>query len=266
MVESLFYQSFGDKNKASLPEQPSIVLMHGLFGSSDNLSVIRRHFEPSHHVLCIDLPDHGKSPHSKSFSFDTWAQQIIDTLATNHISNANIIAHSLGGKVAMRVASLQPSLVNKLIVMDIAPVRYAPRHENVISGLSAVTLSQLTGRSQAMTQLSEHIADPGTRSFLLKSLYQDDDKKWHWRFNLSLIKRDYDLISDWPFDGELFLGDTTFIKGKKSDYIGPQHQAAILHQFPNAKAKIIDTGHWLHAENPQLINTLLTRLLRQVST
>jgi esterase len=112
-----------------------------------------------------------------------------------------------------------------------------------------------------MTQLSEYIADPGTRSFLLKSLYQDDFKSWHWRFNLSLIKRDYDLISDWPFDGELFAGDTTFIKGSKSDYIGPQHQAAIMQQFPNAKAKIVDTGHWLHAEKPQLINTLLTRIL-----
>lgn len=262
MLENLFYQSFGDSHKASLPNQPSLVLLHGLFGSSDNLSVIRRHFEGSHHVLCIDLPDHGKSPRSKSFSFDTWAQQVIDTIALNHITSANIIAHSLGGKVAMRVASLQPELINKLLVMDIAPVAYAPRHENIINGLSAVTLSELSDRNQAMTQLSEYIADPGTRAFLLKSLYQDDFKSWHWRFNLSLIKRDYHLISDWPFDGVLFSGDITFIKGKQSDYIGPQHRAAIMQQFPYAKAKLVDTGHWLHAEKPQLINTLLTRILR----
>ena len=262
MSEILFSQSFGEAHLASSPNQASVVLIHGLFGNSDNLSVIRRHFETSHHVLCIDLPDHGKSPHSKSFSFDTWAHQVIHTLASHGIFNAYIVAHSLGGKVAMRVASLQPKLIEKLVVMDIAPVKYEPRHHKVINGLSVVKLATLADRKQAMAQLSEFVVDSGTRSFLLKSLYQDEHKRWHWRFNLPLIIRDYPLLSDWPFHDEVFLGDITFIKGKNSDYIESQHQATIIKQFPNAKVRIVDTGHWLHAEKPQLINTLLTRILR----
>jgi esterase len=261
MPELLFSQTFGEEHLVSSPNQPSVVLLHGLFGSGDNLSVIRRHFEATHHVVSIDLPDHGKSPQSQYFSFDVWAQQVIKTIQSLHIDKAFVAAHSLGGKVAMKVASLAPELIDKLVVMDIAPVKYEPRHHDVIDGLSNVKLDTIADRKEAMAQLSEYIKEPGTRSFLLKSLYQDEAKEWKWRFNLPLIARDYALLSDWPFKGSLFSGDITFIKGANSDYITTAHQASIMAQFPNAKAKIIDTGHWLHAEKPHLVNTLLTRIL-----
>ena len=261
MSELLFCQTFGEEHLASSPHQPSVVLMHGLFGSGDNLSVIRRHFETSHHVVSIDLPDHGKSPRSEHFSFDVWARQVIDTLTSLKIDKAMIVAHSLGGKVAMRVASLAPKLIENLVVMDIAPVKYEPRHQNIINGLLSVKLDEIADRKEAMSQLSKHVEDAGTRSFLLKSLYQDDTLGWQWRFNLPLIVRDYPLLSNWPFEGLLYSGKMTFIKGKKSDYINAGHQATIKVQFPNATAKIVDAGHWLHAEKPQLVNTLLTRVL-----
>jgi esterase len=261
MPELLFSQTFGEGHLVSSPSQSSVVLMHGLFGSGDNLSVIRRHFEATHHVISIDLPDHGRSPQSQHFSFDTWAQQVIKTIRSLHIDKALLVAHSLGGKVAMRAASLAPELIDKLVVMDIAPVKYDSRHHNVIDGLSNVKLDEIADRKEAMAQLSEYVKDPGTRSFLLKSLYQDEAKIWQWRFNLPLIIRDYVLLSDWPFKGTLFSGDITFIKGTNSDYITAAHKATIMAQFPNARAKIIDAGHWLHAEKPQLVNTLLTRIL-----
>ncbi|MDT0581627.1 MULTISPECIES: alpha/beta fold hydrolase [Alteromonadaceae] len=261
MTELLHAQSFGDTFRVSSPQQPTIVLIHGLFGNSDNLAVIRRHFETTHHVLSVDLPDHGQSPRTDIFSFDHYAKMLLSTLKASNINICYVVAHSLGGKVAMRAASLASDIIKKLVVMDIAPVKYEARHHNVIKGLSSVNLSTITDRKAAMQCLSDHIVDSGTIAFLLKSLYQDDKKAWQWRFNLPLIIRDYPLLSDWPFSGELYNGDVTFIKGKNSDYIGKQHQATIMQQFPKAKAKIVDAGHWLHAEKPQLVNTLLTRIL-----
>ncbi|MBF7072748.1 alpha/beta fold hydrolase [Glaciecola sp. MH2013] len=257
----LYLQSHGDEHRKSSQHSPSIVLLHGLFGSGDNLAVIRRHFEADYHVVSIDLPDHGKSPRTQHFSFDDWAQLLITTMTHHDITQCFFIAHSLGGKIAMRAASLAPEMFIKVIIMDIAPVAYEPRHHNVINGLSAVKLAQLNSRQEALAQLSEHVVDSGTRSFLMKSLYQDNDQQWQWRFNLELLVRDYPILSDWPFSGKLFDGDITFIKGKKSDYITSEHQAAIIAQFPNAKARIVDAGHWLHAEKPQLVNTSLTRIL-----
>jgi esterase len=261
MTELLYAQSFGDTFRVSSPQQATIVLIHGLFGNSDNLAVIRRHFETTHHVLSVDLPDHGQSPRTDVFSFDHYAALLLSTLKASGIKECYVVAHSLGGKVAMRAASLAPDIIKKLVVMDIAPVKHEARHHNVIKGLSSVNLSAIDNRKEAMQSLSEHIVDSGTIAFLLKSLYKDDNKAWQWRFNLPLIMRDYPLLSDWPFSGELYNGDITFIKGKNSDYITQKHQATIMQQFPKAKAKIVDAGHWLHAEKPQLVNTLLTRVL-----
>ena len=241
---------------------PVLVLIHGLFGSADNLSVVRRAFTEQYRVISIDLPDHGKSPRSSGFDFADWAQSIALTLVHLKVDKANFVAHSLGGKIAMYLAYLQPMLVDKMVILDIAPVHYNHRHQNVISGLSAVNLVECVGRKSAQAQLAEFVQDAGIQGFLLKSLYQDEDGAWAWRFNLSQLIKDYDKLTAWPFiDEQLFDRPILFIKGKHSDYITSEHQALILKQFPKAEARIVDAGHWLHAEKPQIINRLITKHL-----
>lgn len=246
----------GEQNQSTVP----VVLLHGLFGSSDNLAVIRRHLEKDYRVISIDLPDHGNSPHFTEFSFDAWAQEVITCIQQHTDQAVNIVAHSLGGKVAMATASMQASMVNKLVILDIAPVNYPPRHENVMKALNSVDLGQLNSRQAAMQSMLNHVSDRNVIAFLLKSLVNIDGQ-WRWRFNLPLIQREYERVSDWPYSGKLFSGPTYFIKGKQSDYIIAEHQDIIMQQFPQAQAKIVDAGHWLHAEKPHLVNSLLTRLL-----
>lgn len=257
MLEILHYQQHGRTHQSA----PVLVLIHGLFGSADNLSVIRRHFEADYRIINFDLPDHGLSPWSQQFSFEDYAKQIILTLESLNISSASLLAHSLGGKVAMWVSYLHPQLVKHLICLDIAPAAYEARHQSVLSGLTSINLAQLSSRRDAQQSLAKFIPDAGTQAFLLKSLYQEGES-WKWRFNLDLLVRDYPILSQWSLAKELvFEGDVLFIKGNKSDYITKSHQASILKQFPNAKAKIVDAGHWLHAEKPQVVNTLITKHL-----
>ncbi len=242
-------------------DAPTLVLIHGLFGSLDNLAVIRRYFENDYRVISIDLPDHGKSYRSENFSFDDYASSILKTLQSLNVGKIVLAGHSLGGKVSMVIASKAPDIIQNLVIMDIAPVAYSARHENVINGLTSVDLATLTSRKDAHVELAKHIVDSGTQSFLLKSLYQTDSGKWNWRFNLDLVIRDYAKLSDWPYSDVMFSGDTLFVKGNQSDYILTEHQPKIVHQFPKATAKIVNAGHWLHAQKPQTINALLTKFL-----
>lgn len=238
-----------------------MVLIHGLFGNSDNLSVIRRALESQYFVVSIDLPDHGESPWSDVFSFENAAMQLEATLQHLDIATASFVAHSLGGKVAMTLCHMQAQLISHLIVLDMAPVAYKPRHHNVIKGLTSVDLTLVKSRKDAQLQLTNHIKDAGTEAFLLKSLYNDDGI-WKWRFNLNLLVRDYHILSQWNLTDKLvFSGKVLFIKGQNSDYITSQHQALIMQQFPNASAKIVSAGHWLHAEKPKIVNTLITKYL-----
>lgn len=257
MLEKLYYQHHG----RPIGNSPTLVLIHGLFGSSDNLSVIRRAFEDDYCVLSLDMPDHGLSPWSEKFSYENYAKQVILTLSDIGVSSASFVAHSLGGKVAMWIAHLQPSIIKHLVCLDIAPVAYEPRHHNVITGLTSIVLSSVESRKDAQTKLSKLVHDQGTQAFLLKSLFQDEEQ-WKWRFNLNLLVRDYPILSDWTLgNDEVYDGEVLFIKGSRSDYIRRDYQAAIIKQFPKAIAKIVDAGHWLHAEKPQIVNSLITKHL-----
>ena len=241
-----------------------IVLLHGLFGSLENLGGIARQLEPHYQVLSIDLPDHGLSPRSEQFSFNGYADAVIATLDSLGLQQVNLLGHSLGGKIAMQMALDYPDRVAKLVVADIAPVSYAPRHQNVFKALHSFAPESINTRQSADSAMAEHLPDKGVRQFLLKSLQKNQEGNFSWRFNLPLLYRDYAQLSQGIVSDRVFSKDTLFIKGGQSDYVTAAHQETILRLFPAAKAKIIaNTGHWLHAEKPFVFAGLVSSFLAE---
>lgn len=239
-----------------------VVLLHGLFGSLSNLSATEKALAASHSVISFDLPDHGESNFTRSFSFEDYSRAIENQLDALSINQYHLLGHSLGGKVAMMMAFLFPDSVEKLIVADISPAAYLPRHQNVFNGLSAVNLTQTQDRNHANQQLAQHIETPSVRQFLLKSLYRDN-QGWKWRFNLPLLKRDYAVLSSALPQDRQFNKPTLFIKGAESDYLTSEHSEMIQRMFPSSQAKIISgTGHWLHAEKPAVFNRIANQFLQ----
>lgn len=243
---------------------PWLVLIHGLFGSADNLSVVKRHFEKTHNIISVDLPDHGQSPWSEGFSIVDAAEDVLSLLSSLNVQRAAFLGHSLGGKVAMQIALRKPECVAALIVADIAPSAYTHRHQSVFDGLNAVDLENIQSRSDADKAMSKFIDEPGVRQFLLKSLYKNEHNHWAWRFNLVGLISSYSHIIDWPQDNRQFSGLTLFIKGAESDYITAANRDDIAKHFPHAKAHIIEgTGHWLHAEKTAAFNAVVSRTLNK---
>lgn len=240
---------------------PPIVLLHGLFGSYENLGTIARALYPQADVISIDLPNHGRSPHQDAFNFPQMTQSVLALLDELNIAQFAILGHSLGGKVAMQLAIDHRHRISKLIVADIAPVSYEAKHDNVLKGLSNVDLPNISNRKDADKQLAQWIVEPGVRSFLLKSLHRTDEG-FAWRFNLDAVKRHYNDIRVGLTGQGQYDGPALFIKGANSDYIKAEYKADILRFFPNSKAHIVnDAGHWLHAEKPDIFNRIVQRFL-----
>lgn len=239
-----------------------VVLLHGLFGSLENLGGIKRELENQFQIIAIDLPDHGRSAHSQAFSYAHYSEQVLQLLNSLDLTKVTLLGHSMGGKVAMSLAMHAPNQVAQLIVADIAPVAYHDRHSSIFAGLNQVDLPTLQDRRQADAQMAVHIKEPGVRQFLLKSLAQEQGK-WHWRFNLDLLQRDYSKITDWPFSGLRYDGPTLFIKGGQSDYLQAAYKDTIAAQFPRSQGRIIaDAGHWLHAEKPAAFCKIVRDFIR----
>ncbi|NOU49193.1 alpha/beta fold hydrolase [Pseudoalteromonas sp. JBTF-M23] len=251
-------------NYSQTGQGPNVVLIHGLFGSLDNLNIIAKALSEHFTVTNVDLRNHGHSFHDDAMDYPTMANDILALMDHLGITDTHLVGHSMGGKVAMQVAMLAEQRVNRLVVLDISPVAYHARHEAIIHGLNAVSKSpQLNSRSEADKLMAQDIDEPGVRQFLLKSLTKNSESRFTWRFNLAVIAANYNKITSNINETHSCLCDTLFIKGNNSDYILPEHKSAILRCFPKAKAKVINgAGHWLHAEKPQAVNRSIIDFLQ----
>ncbi|GAD78254.1 alpha/beta fold hydrolase [Vibrio ezurae] len=240
-----------------------ILLIHGLFGSLDNLGLLARDLSQDHQVISVDLRNHGRSPHYPEHNYEDQASDILTVIDDLKLTELIVIGHSMGGKVAMKLASLKPEAIQQLIVLDMAPVAYhVDRHSNVFAGIQEVAKQKPTLRSEAMSQLAQHIEMEGVSQFLSKSLYKEGETLG-WRFNYIALQNQYEQIMTWE-DLAPNPVATLFMKGANSDYIQAEHQHSIMQQFPNAKAHIIsNTGHWLHAEKPDMVLRVIRKFITQ---
>jgi len=229
-----------------------LLILHGFLGMSDNWKTLGVQFaEAGFEVHMLDLRNHGRSFHSDDFTYDAMTQDILAYCQANHLSKIYLIGHSMGGKVAMNLASLHPDLVEKLIVADIGPKYYPPHHQDILNGLSAVDFSQKPERNEVDDILKQHISIFSVRQFLMKSLYWKEPGQLSFRFNVPVFMESYEEIGKELPSNQTFNKPTLFIRGGVSNYILDDDFVAIQQQFPQAQLSTIpEVGHWLHAENP----------------
>lgn len=239
-----------------------VVLIHGLFGSLDNLGLLARDLRLDHQVLSIDLRNHGHSFHSDEHHYQALAQDVANLLKHLNIYDAVIIGHSMGGKVTMKLTEIAPEHLAKIVVLDMSPVAYhVRRHEHIFAGLQQVIDTPPATRAQALTLLAQHINEEGVRQFIAKSLYKTEENKLAWRFNVPALRQNYEQVLGWEAIPQTNI-PTLLIKGGDSDYLLPEHQTQIQAQFTQVKAHVIaNTGHWLHAEKPKEVLRAIRKFL-----
>lgn len=233
---------------------PPLLILHGLFGQSDNWnSLAKRYADSGLEVYTIDQRNHGLSPHSPDFSYELMADDIKEFIDDNQLSNVVLMGHSMGGKTAMLFALKYKNVLKKLIVADMAPIRYKPHHHEVLKALHSVDFAKVTSRKEAEAILNEYISDFGTKQFLLKNIYWKDTAQnvMDWRFDLGSITRNYDeILAEMPRES----CDTValFVRGERSNYVTQEDLPEIEARFPHYVLRTIaNAGHWLHAEKPE---------------
>ncbi|MFM9838395.1 MAG: alpha/beta fold hydrolase [Cyclobacteriaceae bacterium] len=239
----LFYRQAGQG-------QPLIIL-HGLFGSSDNWYSLSKVFSESFTVYTVDQRNHGQSPHSDEFDYKLLTEDLEEFLQEHAIKDPIVIGHSMGGKTAMNLAIKNPSLIQKLIVVDIAPKSYPVHHDQILDGLTAIPIATLASRNEADTILAKFVPELDVRQFLLKNLSRNSNGKFEWKINVSAIEKHIEEIGQGMQYEGTFAKPTLFIKGARSNYFKPGDDELILKLFPAAKMTTLDTGHWVQAEKPQ---------------
>jgi esterase len=243
-------------------EGPPVVLLHGLFGSGANLGTLARSLRDRFSVYSPDLPNHGRSAWLEAPDLSAMADALRRWMTAEGLQGAHLVGHSLGGKVAMQMALEEPARVLSLVVADIAPVEYPPRHDGVFTALAAVADGHCASREAAAGLMARYIEDERVIQFLLSSLERGEGDSMAWRFDLRGIESAYRSLSAAPQGGDPYPGAVLFIKGGASDYIQEAHRETIRRLFPAASVTVMpECGHWLHAEKPQLFNGIVGRFI-----
>ncbi len=233
---------------------PPLAILHGLFGSARNWASIAQRLAARHRVIAFDLRNHGGSRWADTMTYAEMAEDVSATLNAHRIFRYALIGHSMGGKVAMQLALTPETQVERLVVVDIAPVPYPPRHAAYVRAMQALDLAAIRRRADADEQLAVYIQDAAERGFLLQNLVFETGQKPRWRLNLAAIARGLPELGAIP-QGEPdspFNGPAIFVAGEQSDYLLPEYEPEIRRLFPAAEVhRIANAGHWLHAEQPQ---------------
>ncbi|HEY8220268.1 MAG TPA: alpha/beta fold hydrolase [Methylobacter sp.] len=250
----LAFEEFGN------PADRPLIILHGFFASSRNWRQVAQRLAARFHVYVPDIRNHGASPHHPLMDYPSMSADLLRFIEERNLEKANLLGHSMGGKIAMWLALTNPNRVDKLIVADIAPVSYKHSFDNTVSALKALPLAELSNRKQAETLLAPRIPELSYRQFLLQNLILKDGK-YCWRIDLDIFQRMALNIAAFPNADHIapFTGKALFIAGGDSDFV---KQEDINSLFPDAAlATIAGAGHWLHVQQPDVFTTLVENFL-----
>lgn len=240
-----------------------LAILHGLFGGSRNWATIARSLAAHHRVIALDLRNHGASPWADTMDYAEIAADVRTTLHALGHRRFALLGHSIGGKAAMIAALAYGREVERLVVVDIAPVAYRPRHLAYVRAMRRLDLAAIKRRAEADAGLAAAVPDAAERAFLLQNLAFENGGA-DWRLNLAAIERAMPALAGFPAlpAGAVYPGPALFVGGGRSDYLLLAHEAAIARLFPNARiARIPEAGHWPHAEQPKAFIDLVESFL-----
>lgn len=238
-----------------------MVVLHGLFGSSDNWLTQAKLLSDGFRIYTPDLRNHGLSPHDDAFDYPSMVDDLRKFFEKQNLSSVILVGHSMGGKAAMNFALSYPDYVDKLVVVDIAPRLYDLEHYVIADGLAAIPVAQLSSRNEADEILSKYVSDAGTRQFLLKNLQRKTEGGFSWKINLPVVKEKLKNVGEDLYLEGVFNKPVLFVRGKFSSYILDSDIKRIREIFPSAHVETIETGHWVQAEKPEEFVSLLRNWL-----
>jgi pimeloyl-ACP methyl ester carboxylesterase len=251
----LFYRQVGENGSP-------IIILHGIFGSSDNWLTIGKILGETHRVYMVDQRNHGQSPQSEDFDYNVMAEDLKEFIDDHKIENLMLIGHSMGGKTVMQFAMNYPDRFSKMIVVDIAPKFYPVHHSMILQGLASINLKTLKSRTEANDLLKRFEENEGVRQFLLKNLWRNPEKnnEFDWRINVPVITKNIDIVGFELSNEKSVKKPVLFIRGSESHYIQPEDERKIWELFPDYELITIEgAGHWVQADKPKEFIEIVTQ-------
>jgi pimeloyl-ACP methyl ester carboxylesterase len=262
----LFCRKYGDG--------PPLVILHGLYGSSDNWVTIAKKLGNSFTVYLPDQRNHGQSPHSQIHDYDSMRDDLFELAGDLNLKKFFLAGHSMGGKTAISFALKWPEMLNGLLIADISPFTNETgrqsiyvQHFTILNAILSFDLDKISTRREAGNVLLEKIPSEKVRELILKNLQRTTDNNFAWKLNAQSILKNLDKIMEGverqtDYSQQIIGFPVIFLKGGDSDYIPAVDFRDIRNVFPAAEIiEIPGAGHWIHVDKPDEVVKYIKKLL-----
>ncbi|OHE74342.1 MAG: hypothetical protein A2007_02460 [Verrucomicrobia bacterium GWC2_42_7] len=232
-------------------KQFPLLILHGFLGSSSNWVTTGKELANFFDVYALDLRNHGKSPHAEPMNYEAMAEDVFHWLDTRDLGKVVLLGHSLGGKLAMKLACRYPELVRGLIIEDIAPKPYIPSFDGALAALLEVDLKSMTSRKQIDDFLINRLNDSKLCHFLMTNLSRDEQGFFYWQANFSILKNSQgELVKNPLAESDVYKGPCLVLKGEKSRFLRTTDRDLFHKHFSNCVIQeIAGAGHNIHSDN-----------------
>ena len=242
------------------PKNPPMIIAHGLFGSAKNWSVMSRRLSDEWYVISVDMRNHGNSSSHPDHNYEAMADDL-EKVIKFFGGYCIILGHSMGGKAFMYLALQDPKIVAKLIVVDIAPIKYNHSQIDIVKALQSIDLKLVKSRRDADDVLASFVKEKAVRDFLLQNLKFESHTTWD--LNLTSLETNMEKILNFPSSNQVFNGETLLIVGENSTYVSPDNISLMREKFSNLRVeRIVGAGHWVHVEKPIEFEHSVRKFLR----
>lgn len=261
----LFFRRYGSG--------PPLIILHGLYGSSDNWVTIAKKLQERFTVILPDIRNHGHSPHSEIHDYESISKDIYELAASMNLSRFFLAGHSMGGKAAIKFVMRWPEKIDGLLIADISPFTSAEsaaeskaEHSAVLQAVLSAGLKDLRSRTEINARLSKTLSEREV-GLLMKNLQRNTDNSFSWKLNAQSLYKNLSrimepVLPDKYTDSIITGFPVLFLKGEKSDYLKENDYEGIRSIFPSVEfITIPSAGHWLHVDNPEAVTNAFLKLL-----
>jgi esterase len=262
----LFYRKSGSG--------PPLVILHGLYGSSDNWITFSKRVEDSFTVYLPDQRNHGCSPHDNVHDYNSMSDDLFELAKDLNLEKIFLAGHSMGGKTAVAFALKWPEMVNGLLIADVSPFENGNRaqstynqHLKILDAINSINISLISTREEAEKILEQKKIPERERGLILKNLHRKTGNEFEWKLNAGVLRNNLekimegiapDIADNLPVSGFPVI----FLKAGDSDYLPLSDFSRIRNVFPAAELVTVSgAGHWIQADKPDDVAMQIKRLL-----
>jgi pimeloyl-ACP methyl ester carboxylesterase len=249
------------------PTAPPLLLIHGGQDHCRNWDWVAQELRGDYHIIAPDLRGHGDSAWSPSgeYGMSAYVYDIAQLIHQQNLAPVRIIAHSMGGNVALRYAGVYPDTVTKLVSIEglgPSPAMMRRREETSapkrlrswieqkrgFAGRTPRRYATIEDAFHRMQEENRHLTPEQARYLTVHGAAQNEDGTYSWKFdnycrsNSPTDLAPKDLHEVWSN----IACPVLFVNGKESWASNPEKDGRMKHFRDGSVIEFEGAGHWVH--------------------